>query len=78
MEINPSFWKDRSVFLTGHTGFKGGWIAMWLTKMGAKIHGYSLSPPTTQNFFSATKLEERLSSSTINDICAARAPAERR
>ena len=68
MEINSGFWNGRSVFLTGHTGFKGGWIAMWLTKMGAKVHGYSLDAPTTPNFFSATKLEERLSSSTIDDI----------
>ena len=51
MEINPGFWRDKSVFLTGHTGFKGGWMAMWLTKMGAKVHGYSLEPPTTPNFF---------------------------
>lgn len=68
MEVNSSFWKNRSVFLTGHTGFKGGWMTMWLTKMGAKVHGYSLDAPTTPNFFSATKLAERLSSSTIDDI----------
>ena len=68
MEINPSFWRGKSVFLTGHTGFKGGWMALWLTKMGAKVHGYSLDPPTTPNFFSTTKLEERLTSSTIDDI----------
>jgi len=68
MEINSGFWKGRSVFLTGHTGFKGGWTALWLTKMGAKVHGYSLDAPTTPNFFSATKLEERLNSSTIDDI----------
>ena len=68
MEINSSFWRGRSVFLTGHTGFKGGWMAMWLTKMGAKVHGYSLEPPTTPNFFSTTKLEERLTSSTIDNI----------
>lgn len=68
MEINLGFWRDRSVFLTGHTGFKGGWMSMWLSKMGAKVHGYSLNASTTPNFFSATKLEERLSSSTIDDI----------
>jgi CDP-glucose 4,6-dehydratase len=68
MEIKSSFWKNRSVFLTGHTGFKGGWITIWLTMMGAKVYGYSLDPPTTPNFFSETKLEERLSSSVIDDI----------
>lgn len=68
MEINPSFWKDRSVFITGHTGFKGGWIAMWLTMMGAKVSGYSLEAPTTPNFYSETKLKDRLNFSKIDNI----------
>lgn len=68
MEINHNFWKNRSIFITGHTGFKGGWIALWLSKMGAKVNGYSLDAPTTPNFFSETKLRERLFSSTIADI----------
>ena len=38
------FFKGKKVFLTGHTGFKGGWIALWLNDMGAKVHGFSLSP----------------------------------
>ena len=58
--MNPDFWTNRSVFLTGHTGFKGGWIGMWLSHMGAKVHGYSLEPPTTPNFFSETNLKEYL------------------
>ena len=66
--MNPDFWRNRSVFLTGHTGFKGGWIALWLSQLGAKVHGYSLAPPTTPNFFTATQLEDRLQSSTIADI----------
>ena len=68
MEVNSSFWKDRSVFLTGHTGFKGGWMSIWLTNMGAKVHGYSLDAPDTKNFFTETNLKERLSTSTIGDI----------
>ena len=68
MEINHSFWKNRSVFITGHTGFKGGWLALWLTKMGAKVNGYSLDAPTSPNFFTLTKLREKLVSSTIADI----------
>ena len=68
MEINSSFWKGRSVFLTGHTGFKGGWMALWLTEMGAKVYGYSLDVTTAPNFFTETKLRERLTSSTIADI----------
>jgi CDP-glucose 4,6-dehydratase len=68
MEINYNFWKNRSVFLTGHTGFKGGWMTLWLSKMGAKVSGYSLDTPTTPNFFTVTKLIERMESSTIADI----------
>lgn len=66
--MSPDFWRNRSVFLTGHTGFKGGWIALWLSQLGAKVHGYSLAPPTTPNFFIATRLQDRLQTSTIADI----------
>lgn len=66
--MNREFWKGRSVFLTGHTGFKGGWTALWLSELGAKVHGYSLEPPTTPSFFAATSLSSIISSSTIADI----------
>jgi CDP-glucose 4,6-dehydratase len=66
--IDSNFWKNRSVFITGHTGFKGGWLSFWLSEVGAKVHGFSLEPPTTPNFFTETNLEKRLSSSTIGDI----------
>lgn len=68
MAMNPSFWKGRSVFVTGHTGFKGGWLSLWLSQMGAKVYGYSLRPQTTPNFFSVTHLEAWIESSTIGDI----------
>lgn len=66
--IDSNFWKNRSVFITGHTGFKGGWLSFWLSEVGAKVHGFSLEPPTIPNFFTETNLEKRLSSSTIGDI----------
>ena len=66
--MDQSFWCDRSVFVTGHTGFKGGWISLWLSRLGAEVHGYSLAPPTTPSFFSETQLQKRLQSSTIGDI----------
>jgi CDP-glucose 4,6-dehydratase len=66
--MNSAFWKGKTVFLTGHTGFKGGWIALWLTKLGARVHGYALDPPTEPNFFTETNLDSRLSGSTIGDI----------
>jgi len=66
--MKPDFWKGRSVFLTGHTGFKGGWMALWLSHLGAKVCGYALSPPTTPSFFTATQLQDRLTQSTLGDI----------
>src|SRR5271163_104874 len=46
-----SFWRGRRVFLTGHTGFKGGWLALWLTHLGANVRGYALDPWTDPNLF---------------------------
>lgn len=66
--MNGEFWHGKRVFLTGHTGFKGGWLALWLADMGAEVHGFALTPPTTPNFFTVTNLLDRLSSSTIADI----------
>jgi CDP-glucose 4,6-dehydratase len=68
MVIDNKFWSDRSVFITGHTGFKGGWLSFWLSQMGARVHGYSLESPTTPNFFSICNLEKNLESSTIGNI----------
>lgn len=66
--MNYNFWSDKVVLLTGHTGFKGGWTAQCLAKLGAVVHGVSLAPPTVPNFYSATKLEDLLGTSTIADI----------
>jgi CDP-glucose 4,6-dehydratase len=46
-----AFWRNRRVFLTGHTGFKGGWMALWLSSLGAQVRGYALEPSTTPSFF---------------------------
>jgi len=66
--MHSDFWKDKVVFLTGHTGFKGGWITHWLTELGAEVHGYALAPSIEPNLFSETKLQERLANSVIGDI----------
>lgn len=66
--VKRSFWKDRAIFLTGHTGFKGGWLALWLTHLGAKVHGFSLAAPTSPSFYVETNLEDRIESSTMGDI----------
>lgn len=69
LALTRGFWANKSVFLSGHTGFKGGWIAHWLSELGAQVHGYSQAPSTEPNFFTETKLEDRIASSTIEDIC---------
>lgn len=76
MVMNRSFWQGKNVFLTGHTGFKGGWLALWLTDMGAEVHGYALSPPTEPNFFNVTQLASKLATHTVADIRDAAALAQ--
>lgn len=51
VEVNPLFWKDKRVLLTGHTGFKGSWLSLWLQSMGARVAGYALAPPTNPSLF---------------------------
>jgi CDP-glucose 4,6-dehydratase len=54
----PGFWARKRVLLTGHTGFKGGWLALWLRELGADVTGISLPPNTTPNLFSLAKLSQ--------------------
>ncbi|MCF6764293.1 CDP-glucose 4,6-dehydratase [Thiotrichales bacterium 19S3-7] len=49
--MNKAFWQDKKVLVTGHTGFKGVWLSLWLTQIGAKVYGYALSPNTTPSLF---------------------------
>jgi CDP-glucose 4,6-dehydratase len=51
MELTSSFWAGRRVLLTGHTGFKGGWLSLWLSGMGARVFGLALDPPTQPSLF---------------------------
>src|SRR5512140_458550 len=46
-----SFWEGRQVFLTGHTGFKGSWLSLWLEALGSRVTGYALPPPTDPSLF---------------------------
>ena len=68
MEVTLDFWRGKRVFLTGHTGFKGGWLSLWLQAMGAEVHGYALNPPTEPNLFTAAKVGTGMASSKIADI----------
>src|SRR5687768_5116616 len=65
--VDRDFWRGRSVFLTGHTGFKGGWLATWLLDMGARLAGYALKPDTQPSYFEQCGLAERMTSS-IADV----------
>ena len=54
---DPAFsWQGKKVFLTGHTGFKGGWLALWLASKGATVRGYALDPSTDPNLFNAARV----------------------
>lgn len=68
MVIDDTFWAGRRVFLTGHTGFKGGWLALWLQRLGAEVHGYSLAPPTAPGLFEIAQVAKMLASDTRGDI----------
>ena len=48
---DPAFWRHRRVLLTGHTGFKGSWLALWLLELGAQVRGFSLAPDTSPSLF---------------------------
>lgn len=56
--MKPGFWKDKRVLVTGHTGFKGAWLCLWLQQMGAKVAGYSLEPPSRPSLFELAKVSE--------------------
>lgn len=60
--INSQFWKNKKVLVTGHTGFKGTWLSLYLHKLGAQVLGYSLTPPSQPNMFSVCGVEKRITS----------------
>jgi len=68
VSTNPASWRGRSVLVTGHTGFKGGWLALWLHRLGATVHGYALDPPTEPSLFEVAGIESLLASDTRADL----------
>lgn len=69
MLVNPTFWNGKRVFLTGHTGFKGSWMSLWLASMGAKVCGYALPPNTQPNLFEVAEVAAVLEENHFADIC---------
>jgi CDP-glucose 4,6-dehydratase len=74
VEMRSDFWKGRRVLVTGHTGFKGSWLALWLQHMGAEVFGYALPPATTPSLFDAAGIGEGMEShiADIRDLDAVR------
>jgi CDP-glucose 4,6-dehydratase len=67
LAVNPLFWKGKCVLLTGHTGFKGSWLSLWLQSMGAKVVGYALVASTKPNLFEVAEVGKGMTS-IIGDI----------
>ncbi len=60
--MNPNFWKDKKILLTGHTGFKGSWMSLWLQEVGAKVTGYSDAIPTNPSLFEVAEVGKGMNS----------------
>ncbi len=67
-KINSKFWARKKVFITGHTGFKGSWLSIFLKYLGAEVTGYSLSPPTKPSLFNLAKINNLIKKSIIADV----------
>ncbi len=67
-DMVSAVWADRRVYLTGHTGFKGSWMSLWLATLGAKVHGYALAPESEPNLFSDARVAGRVEHE-VGDIC---------
>jgi CDP-glucose 4,6-dehydratase len=75
VRVRPAFWQGKRVLLTGHTGFKGSWLSLWLQSLGARLRGVALAPPTTPSLFDvahvAADMEHRIAD--IRDSAAVQA-----
>jgi CDP-glucose 4,6-dehydratase len=65
--MDAKFWRGKRVFVTGHTGFKGGWLCLWLGRLGADVAGFALAPDTDPHFFGAARVAGSMRS-TLGDI----------
>ena len=65
--MNLSFWNEKKVFITGHTGFKGSWLSLWLQQLGVQVVGYALQPPTKPSLFEVAQVAQGMTS-IIGDV----------
>ena len=72
--IDKDFWRGKRVFLTGHTGFKGGWLSLWLQSLGVQLTGYALKPPTNPSLFEVARVAQGMISieGDIRDLASFR------
>ena len=66
--VGLSFWRNKRVLITGHTGFKGSWLVLWLQALGAQVNGYALAPPSQPNLFADARVAGGMVASTLADI----------
>jgi CDP-glucose 4,6-dehydratase len=80
MALNPAFWRGRAVLVTGHTGFKGGWLCWWLKQLGAEVTGLALDPPGAPSLYEGTALAQAIDSrrGDVRDPAAVAAAFEQR
>ena len=74
--LDPTFWQGRRVLLTGHTGFKGSWLSLWLCRLGAQVYGVALTPETEPALFDQLGLLNQLTSHSLVDVCNAKGLAD--
>ena len=63
-----NFYRSKRVLITGNTGFKGGWLTLWLSYLGADIKGFSQKPPTIPSFFELTKLDSLIPQALVSSL----------
>jgi CDP-glucose 4,6-dehydratase len=66
--FDPRFWRGRRVLITGHTGFKGGWLALWLQALASEVAGFSLDPPTTPSFYATADVAHGMAKEYRSDV----------